>query len=562
VIRPLPARLRFALTAGLVLLCLSPGPGKAQTLSQAFDRMADPAPPFAPEVERVLREHRIGGLSLREYLLSLDFEGCLDSVREELVAGLDGLRVHHVVALENRRPTTVWRLWDRKLDGLSPDAMLLVSTWLDSPEMARRLYLCDDGLPPSWKSLSPDAYVIEAVTWFDIEVADHEHTLNKGTRGDRELSIMELMELRDRLLDRFSTTYVSGPETDEALARLDHRLDMMWERLVEPHHFGFTPRPRTTEELASPGATGRARPGNPFGSGGVGIPDPRDVALRDRVVRSWRRQRQTIDREIDDRQARLDDAVAAIDAEPDPSKLDRLVRVASRLDAELANSVADLERLQSRTRLLQTGRPWVDGMLNNGYRRRAVRRLDRRQGQVQDQREEVVEAISLAVQRGARPPTVQEREGAGDGGSSGGGVAVGEPGPGNWLAGLPAPDGAEAAGTRAASTIPVGTGWVERVYEGPLPTPSGVWSDDLVQAIGDRHPSLDETDVRILLGLVREAYGELSGRQAVEAAVWRSLGASHGLRIRGEESTLSELWIPTAGHSDQPIITFILTLYF
>ena len=110
--------------------------------------------------------------------------------------------------------------------------------------------------------------------------------------------------------------------------------------------------------------------------------------------------------------------------------------------------------------------------------------------------------------------------------------------------------------------IPTGSGWVERVYQGPLPTPSATWSEDLVLAISSRHVGLDETDVRILLGLVQLAYTELPGRAAVEQAVWRSLAQGDGLRIRGEETSLSELWKPGLSRAEQPAVTFILTLYF
>jgi hypothetical protein len=44
--------------------------------------------------------------------------------------------------------------------------------------------------------------------------------------------------------------------------------------------------------------------------------------------------------------------------------------------------------------------------------------------------------------------------------------------------------------------------------------------------------------------------------------VWRSLASDRGLSIRGEESTLSDLHIPGASRADQPIVTFVLTLYF
>lgn len=558
------ARLLLALSA-TVVVCVSarPAPASAQTFSQAMERLLEgPPPPFAPEVERVMEGHRVGGLSLREYLSGLDFEGCLREVKEELTDGLDQLRILHVTALENRRHTSVWRTWDRKLDALSPDGMLLVQTWLDSPEVARRLYFCEDALPASWRTLDPDGYTIEAVTWFDIAVAEREEVLRNGSPGDRELAVMELIEIRNALLDRFETTFAASGDSDASMSRLDQRLGLMWAALVEPHHFGFTPRARADDTNADPSATRRTRVQSPFS--GMAIPDPRDVALRDRVAASWRRQREAIDEEIDDRQTRLDDAVAAIDASDDPRELDHLVRVATRLDAELAQAVSDMERLQSRVRLQATGRPWVDGMLSNGYRRRAVRRLQRRESRIQAQRRDVDAAVAVAVSKGGHAPE-QQRQGSGGAGGSGGGVASrvpGQPGPGDWLAGLPMPADGMPQTAIADRGIPEGSGWVERVYEGPLATPSQVWSDDLVAAIRGRHPKLDETDVRILLGLVREAYSELDSRAEVERAVWRSLGSERGLKIRGEEATLSELWAPGAARADQPVITFVLTLYF
>ncbi len=557
---------RALAAAALVLACApawAPADAWGQTLSQAFERLRDPPPPFAPKVDEVLESHPVGGLSLGEYLVAVDFEGCLQDVRAELISGLDQLRRLHVIALENRRPTAVWKTWDRKLDGLSPDGMLLVQAWLDAPEIARRLYFCEDGLPAAWRTLDPDGYVIEAVTWFDIEIAERENILRNGTPGDREQTVMELIELRDALTDRYGTTFAETPDSAAAFTRLDDRLDRMWDVLVEPHHFGFTPRARTEDPDYDPDSTRRTRPQSPFS--GVGIPDPRDVALRNRTTASWRRQKQLIDRDIADRQARLDEAVAAIDAADDGAELDRLVRVALRLDAELAQSVNDLERLQGRVRLHATGRPWVDSMLDNGFRRRAVRRLGRQEQTTQELRVAVGDAIDVAVAKGARPPEEQRGDGTGGGGAGtggGGAVASGEAGPGNWLAGLPMPAAGLPQTAIADEGIPEGAGWIERVYEGPLPPPGAVWSDDLVAAIRGRHASLDETDVRILLGLVREAYDELSARADVERAVWRSLASDRGLAIRGEESTLSELYVPGAARADQPIVTFVLTLYF
>ena len=551
-----PMMLARALLAAVVLL--APATASAQGLKNLVERIVNPDEPFAPAVSRVLEEHRVGGLSLGEYLVSLDFEGCLQEVRDELIAGLGQLRSLHVVALESRKGRAVWTVWDRKLEPLSADAYLLVTAWLDSPETAKRLYLCDDGLPPSWKKLDADAYVREAVLWFDIAVAENEGRLRGDAPSDREQAVMSLMETRGALAARFRSTYGGTDETAATLAALEDRLALMWDRLIDPYHFGFTAHNRVDDPSAA-GAMGSYRPQNPFGGGGVGIPDPRDVAARDKVAKSWKKQRKVVEQEIREAQDDLDDAVALIERTEAGPDLDRAVRYASRVDSELGQLVADMERMQARVTHAATGRPWVDNMLSNGYRKRAVRRLDRGEKRLQGDRTTVARSIDAAVARGASPPgTVREYVD----GSGSGGVTSGEPGPGNWLAGLPGADGGTTSVVTAEGRIPEGTGWVERVFEGPLPGPSATWSDDLVDAIRRRHPELDDADVRILLGLVKAAYRELRNRADVESAVWRSLTETQGLKIRGEEATLSDLYIPGAPRAEQPIITFVLTLHF
>ena len=173
--------------------------------------------------------------------------------------------------------------------------------------------------------------------------------------------------------------------------------------------------------------------------------------------------------------------------------------------------------------------------------------------------------MSSAVARGATDPDLMMSGAAPPVGPASGGVSLpapGAPGPGNWLAGLET--GALDAGNRPdrVEGIPAGSGWGQRTYEGPLPPPSKVWSQDLVGAILTRHPRLDEDDVRILLGLVRATYAELTGRASIEDAVWRTLSTSEGLRLGGEEATLSELYLPGETRAEQPIITFVLTLNF
>jgi hypothetical protein len=549
-------------TRALFALLLLPSLAFGQGLGKLIDRLE--ATPFKPEVNRVMAEHRVGGLSLGEYLLSLRFEGCLNEVRDELVAGLDALHKVHVRAREGRTYKEVWRVWDNKLEGLSPDAFMLVQTWLDSPENARRLYFCEDDLPGGWKRLDANGYVLEAVTWFDVAIAEEEAALQRGTAGDREQAVMALIETRSSLIDRFEATFPADESTAVARDNLEERLDLMWDQLIEPYHYGFSRRARTDDPEANSDATRRARVGNPFQSGGVGIPDPRDVAARDQVVRSWKKQQRVLDAELSERQDLLDEALGALRAAEGKRELDAWVREAERLRREIEHTISDIERVQTNVRYYSTGRPWVDDMLSNGFRRRAVRRMSKREAETQKQRVAVEGLIAEAVRRGAEPPPAPG-EAVGMTGTTvaGGNRKTGDPGPGNWLAGLPESDATDGTtGLAEVDGIAPGSGWVERRYEGPIPPPSTVWSVELVDAIRNRYPSLDETDVRILLSLVKAAYRELKTREAVEQAMWRSLGIGDGLSIRGEEATLSDLYVQGTARIDQPIITFVLTLYF
>jgi hypothetical protein len=524
------------------------------------DGLPSPNAALGPSIDAVLDSHQVGSSNLGLYLETLHFEGCLDVVRDDLTAGLDLLRGVHVAAVESRSIKRVWRAWERRLGELSPDAYLLVTTWLDSPETATRLFLCDDGLPSSWTLLSAPAFVIEAVTWFDIAVAEREHVIHKGIAADHDLAVMQLMELRVALMDRFDVTYPEDPLHQPARDQFEERLALMWDTLLEPWHAGFSPRGRPADPEVDSKRKQKIRFQSP--TGGIMLPDPRELAVRDRVVRGWQRQRALIDRDIEANEERLQEALARLESGPGGASRDKRLREAARLQAELDHSISDLERMQARVFNLRTGRAFVDSMLDRGFRKRAVRKLGRREQRLVKQRASVQKAIAVAVAKGGADPMI--RPTAPDA-TAQPPTDMSKPGPGNWLAGLtPAPGGH--SGSRVAierdGTIAGGSGWIERIYEGPLPTPSGTWSEDLVAAISKRHVGLDELDVRILLGLVQLAYAELPGRSAVERAVWRSLAQGDGLRIRGEETSLSELWKPGLSHAEQPAVTFILTLYF
>ena len=556
--RPLVAASRLVGLALLLLAFAWPSSAVAKDWIELLAAgLREPTARLGPGIDSVLLEHQVGTTKLGTYLETLRFEGCLDLVRDDLTDGLDRLRMLHVAAVESSSIRRVWRTWERRLDGLSHDSYLLVTTWLDSPETARRLFLCDDQLPRSWRQLEPAAFVLEAVTWFDIALAEREHSIHKGVAADRELAIMQLIELRIALQDRFDMTYAQSLTTQRSRDQLQRRLQLMWDILLEPFHRGFSPRGRLGDPEPDKARKQRARFSSP--TGGIQLPDPRELAVRDRVVQGWTKQRAVIDRDIKANEDRLQLALANLLNEQDPALRDRAVREAARFQAELDHSLSDLERMQNRIYSLRTGRSYVDSMLDRGFRRRAVRKLSRRSQRLATQRDRIEGAVSQAIERGAAdpaappitPPSLRPVR------------DLNTPGPGNWLAGLAQPDESRSRTTATEPTgIETGSGWVERIYEGPLPTPSATWSDDLVLAISKRHVGLDETDVRIMLGLVQLAYKELPGRAAVEQAVWRSLAQGDGLRIRGEETSLSELWQPGLSHAEQPAVTFILTLYF
>ncbi len=521
----------------------------------------DPSRPLGERIDVVLDRERVGDLPLREALMTLRIEGCLASTPPGLTEGLDALRAVHSVAVESRRSPRTWAAFERKLERLPTESWLLVATWIDSPEAARRMFLCEDGLPPSWKNLAADDFLIEAVTWFDIAVAERDHSLRRAAPADREQSVIELMELRSALVKRFDATYPSDDTHELARGRLVSRLDLMWADLVEPYHTGFTPKARTLDTDARPEELQRHRPIATPLSGQ--IPDPWDVRAKDRVVSSWNRQRRAVDRDVAQNEDSITTLRGMIGRTTDPKELDRLAREAARLDAELGNLQDDLVSMQDRISSFSTGRSWIDGMLRNGPKRTAVRRLEKRRPRIDGAREVAALAVADAVARGAVTPGDIRPEGPRIPGDE-------RPGPGNWISGLPGADSGKGTAVRSATQaagsaptgIPEGSGLVERRYEGPLPLPAATWSDDLVAAIRRRHPSLDDMDVRILLGLVQLAYRELPDRSSVERAVWRSLSGGEGLAIRGEEARLSEIWLPPKGHDEQPIVTFLLSLRF
>lgn len=170
-----------------------------------------------------------------------DFEvlGCLAGDREAMVEQLAALRTHHVSEVEQRGYRRAWRRLRRDLRDASDDGRALVEAWLDSPEVARRLFLCEDGLP-----LPPDG--VEHGDFAALALHDlagrwwQEEARLAGPDRDREGAASSLDERRRMLIQRFDATYDNRkPAVVVARADLVDRLQAFDEAHVEPWHLGL-----------------------------------------------------------------------------------------------------------------------------------------------------------------------------------------------------------------------------------------------------------------------------------------------------------------------------------
>ncbi len=522
--------------------------------------------------QRVLTEYEVGGEPLRDWLGDLDSQACLADDRDEVVEALEALRRVHMHALGDRSTPVVWRMWNRRLRGCSTDGRRLVETWLDSPARAKREYLCEDGLPEDWKQLDRDAYVLEALLWYEGEIAGQEDDLTGETERVRESAVMGLMEAQDDLLERYDATFPDAEADIDARGVLEGRLVAMWDELVEPHDLGFRPpvRPQALRPDAPPLRGPPIRSQNPAGLISIPILDPKDAAELIRITSSWHRRESLLRDDLDRQRGELKQLRRRIDATEEPDELARLLREARRADAALECTLGDLARFEDDVRNYDPGNRFMNRLLEQGFRENRVVALDRDQAEVAVVRGE----LALAIAEVPEPVAVTGGDGVGVGGAGDGGPA----GPGRWIAGLP---GADERIAELAVTGPPGEGatdaasageegsagaasegrWVERRYEGPLPEPVGAWEPGLVAALRDHQPALDDADVAVLLQLIELAFTELPDRAAVEDAVWRSLAIPGGLELFGQESQLSELLADGYDAGEQPSIVFVLRLW-
>ncbi|MCO4772105.1 MAG: hypothetical protein KDA24_18880 [Deltaproteobacteria bacterium] len=554
--------LSIFLSAAL-LVALTPGEASAATASDFRSRLTE-----------TLTTRAVAGDTLGAHLTRLDSAGCLREVEAELVEGLHAIEALFSEQVEATSFDQSWKEFAPQLNSFSPDGRLLVATWLDNEELARTRFFCEDGLPSSWIHVSTTRHVVESVLWFDLAIAEREGRLIEGNQAEREAAVLELLELRRALVHRHQATYAQDRQSDELLAVLEHRLALMWEVLVEPFHLGFAPKAVLDSEDGGWGSPAGAASPRPNGFYGMDIPDPRDVAQRDAIRRGWRRQTKTLRRETRQLTRERQRLAGAISFAGDGPELDPLVREAVELDRRLSLVLGDLSQLEHRVRSFETGSPIVASMVAAGPLKGTVRSIALLESATESDRLELGYAVTDAVMRGASTPDLLMPSSLDEAVAALEDIdlsVVGDPdalpSPGNWLAGIPGLGRGDSGDESARLAVEklkdlMGTGWVERSYDGPIPAPSAEWSQDLVNAVRGEDPSIDETDARILLGLIEAAYSELPDRPAVELAVRYAMRRGGGLQLTGNEGQLSELYDATRPATEQQELVFVLKLLF
>ncbi len=278
------------------------------------------------------------------------------------------------------------------------------------------------------------------------------------------------------------------------------------------------------------------------------ILDPKDAVELTRILESWRRQRQVVEQALREERRTLRDVRRRLRRDDlTQDELDRLARDAERSRRRLSRLSEDATRLMNRVQDPQASRPWIEDVLRGRLKRDEIEALGADDEASVVAWREAEALVEEAVARGADVPGTGDGGGAGAGGRGLAGAAseeAGEGAPGAAVEDGGAPLSQPVEGTPSSDLL---------AWEGPLPVPDPAWSDDLVDAIRSAHPKLDPTDVRILLGLIRNASGV--DRPTVEASVRASIDR---LGLRGGEETLSDLYDPSLSPDQQVEIVFVL----
>jgi hypothetical protein len=482
----------------------------------------------------------VGDRDVVSVLMDVELGACLDAYGD-LRAALDRLWESHARLIAAHPAKRVWIGWAGTLGDLSDEQVELVFSWFDSPERTRRRYFCEDGFPREWRGLPDDELVDELLEYLQRETQRAELRLRSRGEVERRRIVGEMEVLADDLLARYEA---QSEGEIEGLQRLRSGVVGLWERHVELYDPG--PEPLGPEGDVVLGELRKYRY-NPFV-----WHDPADLARRDRIRRSWRRHRRALAEQLAEEQALLDAALRAALTSSDPDDRARMAREMMRAQASLEASLADLARFERRVAQYRTGDAILDTLLDNGVRRSNVRKAERLAQEVVQARNDAVETLAVLLSAPGAGSAELTSSGTGS-------VGEGQGSPGSAGDGADSSAGA-GSGTAGAAGQGGSANWDLKVYQGRLPPPGQGWSPQLIAAIQFANPSLDETDVRLLLSLISAAYGYLNDRAAIEGAVWRSLAAPGGWRLSGAEGGLSELYDARLGPEGQAEVRFELRL--
>ena len=496
-------------------------------------------------IDDVLDGTLVGDIPLGELLASWDAVDC-GGDRRALEAALGSAGRVHRALVEDWGFALVANAWDRRARAFTPAGADLLRTWLDGPDLARRRFFCEDGLPDTLRALAAADYPAAAAAHLASEARARAEVLATVPSPAAEVALLALLTLDGDLRARFDAQY---PDHAEAAARvaLGAALDAVDLEHIEPWDMGFSPRPGDPIEPVFP----RIRyPKLGWGD----IPDPADVAAAMRVAEAWARRRTAIVSDLRVARRRLADLATELARAPEGADLDRLGRSILRAEAGVSHALAELARHRAAVPHATTYRPVADSIVHHSLRPAEEDAIDLALAATRTAREEAVALAESAISKGADIPRRWAVAGA----------RADEGGPGStWTAGRvaagPDPglgdvsgDGATAP-TAGGGALSYGDDGV-RTYTGPLPTPSLLWSAKVVAAITTRHPNLDPLDARLLLELMGLAYPEFGSRARIEAAVFRALAGPRGLDLRGGEEGLSELGAGAAPPARVPVV--------
>lgn len=487
-------------------------------------------------VDQALTEQTVGGTSLRGYLSRLEAQGCLAQVEQDLVAALDAVSDAYEAALTRHPEAAVQRGLRALLSDLSSDGALLLASWLDDRDRARRRWLCKDGLPRGWADVSPERYVDQAGAWFELSIREELGAQSAGSRTPEE-SAERLAAERDDLLARFDATFRDDRRHERVQVLLEARLAALWSLFVTPMLRSGLPRgeERPAVELeANPFAAegGARRIEDPMSSvppvaasaGGVDLSDPRALQAAEARQRRWAKQL----KRLRGRAHGLGVGHDRLFAPGGEEEASARVIEGSTLETRLALLLTDVAILE---RQIRRGDP--DSAVVRALLGRSAPEALGGAAQLREQIEACLHRLSNDLRRELDEHPV-------------------------WL-------GSTAAAARIRLQGGATPRWYgvlrtdgeeTRTYDGPLLPPSDRWSDRTVEAIRARHPGLDDVDARILLTLVAAVLPELSDAAEVELAVRSALLQEAGLGVTAAERELSELWAPGRPADQQPSILF------